>query len=159
MRFSQNAFGPRDAEQLGQLFSFGARKFTAGRAQVIKAAAFYAAPRVGALIKFLNEARSEQSLKGSIQSAGAQAHATVCLLLDMAHDCVSMEVFTRQSEQDVEGDCGQRIEFSSWHTVYRYIVKRAYIRQDGMSSAWVARLSQNVTSLAICFGFVGVLDA
>ena len=62
----------------------------------------------------------------------------------MAHDRISVEVFTRQSEEDVEGDCWQRIEFSSWHTVYRYIVKRAYFRLSRKSSAWVVPLSQNL---------------
>jgi hypothetical protein len=58
---------------------------------------------IWAVIKLLNETSFEQSFERTVQCSGPQAHAATCLLLDLAHDRVTVPVFTGEGEQNVKG--------------------------------------------------------
>src|SRR5258708_1833164 len=69
----------------------------------------------GGAVDFFDEAELEQSLDGAIERPGAEPHAIGGLLGDLAHDCVTMEVFACEREQDLEGGGGERVEGALGH--------------------------------------------
>ena len=69
---------------------------------MIITAAFTGPALIWAVIKLLNETRFEQRFEGTVQCSRPQTHATAGLLLYLAHDRVTVPVFTGKGEQNVK---------------------------------------------------------
>jgi hypothetical protein len=98
---------------------------------------------VSSLFNLLDEFFFEQALDGAIQGSGAQPHASAGLLLDLAHDAVTVQIFVGQGEQNLKGSRGQWIEFSFWHICSTIDISMSdYIRAHAWLSNAHFRLSR-----------------
>ncbi len=77
--------------------------------QTIIAAAFLSGCCVFTEVQFFDEAFFKQRLYGAVERPGAEAQTAAGLLLDLPHDSVTVQIFIRQGEQNLEGGSGQWI--------------------------------------------------
>ena len=70
---------------------------------------------VFASVNLLDEFLFEQALDGAVERSRAESHAAAGLLRDLSHDSVTMQVLTRQGEQDLKCSRRQWVKFSFRH--------------------------------------------
>jgi hypothetical protein len=112
----EDSAGAGEAEEIGEAGGFGTGEFAPGGRKAVVAAAFGVGGIVVAgRVDFLDEVFFEERLHGAIEGAGTEAHAAAALFFDLAHDAVAVAVFAGESEKDMEGGGGERIEFPFGH--------------------------------------------
>ncbi len=66
-------------------------------------------------VALLDQLSFEERLDRTIESARAQPHAAAGPGGDLAHDGVTVEIFTRDGQKNMEGSGGERVEFLLCH--------------------------------------------
>src|ERR1017187_2764420 len=119
MRAPENALDPGRAQHPGEPFRFPRRQFPPGASQPVIPSSYVFRP----LIQFFDQLLFEQRLDRTVKRPRPQPQLAVGLSGHRAHDAVSVQVLAGQSQKNVKGRGGQRVELSSGHIiVQRYIV-------------------------------------
>jgi hypothetical protein len=111
----QDFSGSRNTQSVRHFSRLRSRHFAAGRGQPIVAAALRAYFGVLPPINLLDQLSLKERLDGTIQGSGPKAKTSASLLLNLAHDCVSVQVAIGEGKHNLERGGGQRIKFSFWH--------------------------------------------
>src|SRR5580692_8379725 len=109
----QDFSGSRNAQNVRHLLGFRSRQFAAGHGQpVIALSAFgFRGP-----IDLLDQLSLEERLDGAIQGSRPKAKTSASLLLDLPHDCISVQFAGGQGKHYLERNGRQRIKFSFRHS-------------------------------------------
>ena len=67
-------------------------------------------------VALLDELSFEERLDRTIESARAQPHAAAGPGGNFAHDGVTVQIFARERQKNMEGGGGERVEFLLWHS-------------------------------------------
>jgi hypothetical protein len=102
----QNFSGSCNTQNIRHLFRLQTRQLASGCGQPVIAPALSGCFEVFASINLLDQLSLKDRLDGTIKRSWSKPKASAGLLLNLPHDCVSVQVATGEGKHNLEGSGG-----------------------------------------------------